>query len=488
MPKYSGEQILAERERRRMSRREMAEATGLTQGIIGNIEKGSPIKLKYMDAIDAFMSGADVALTAPPTVTEPAAASPPAPDPFPPGDIVFLADSDDDDDESLLVDFIKGEVDNGFTPVPPSSLSAPEPHFTEPQATTPPPVIETPVTVGRLISNSEVQTYKRCKRKWWLAWYRHLKMKSESPTGARAIGTWVHKALQMWYVPDGEVRTDPREALERVLLEINTIVTQHATALATNADDGGFAAETIVQAFRKDADLSRAMVDGYVEWLQSTGSDSTYHVIAPEQKITAPIPFEVAYPEPVQIVGKLDVRLLRTSDNVRLFMDHKTVASIDRATKMLYMNEQMLHYLLLEHLQYLSNPVGAEDSFVDGALYNMLRKVKRTGNAKPPFYQRVEVRHNNHEIHSYVQHLTGTVREMLATETQLNNSIGEHQVLAPPSPRDDCTWSCDFYSVCPLFDDGSRAEDFVSQYFEEVGHLDYYEDSLLDATTTTETQ
>src|SRR5690348_16272394 len=35
----------------------------------------------------------------------------------------------------------------------------------------------------RFISNSEVQTFKDCRRRWWLAYYRKLGLKVESPLG-----------------------------------------------------------------------------------------------------------------------------------------------------------------------------------------------------------------------------------------------------------------------------------------------------------------
>lgn len=469
MAAFTGEDLLAERKRRKLSRRELSELVGLSQGVIKNLEDGRDIKPHEEAALRNFMGGGDGEAEPTPPTSESEGDPPSLPFDVPP---LFLIDPEDDDDTELVT--VINEP-HEFVPhlVQPEPEPTPDITFADDVVPLSPPAV--PVVVGRLISNSELQTFKRCRRKWWLGWYRHLRMKMDRPAGARAIGTWVHLALAQYYVPDGTTRTDPREALERVLLEVNTVVTQYAGELVRASDDGGFSAEAIVQDFKKDADMARAMVEGYVQWLEDTGADSGLTVMSSEQMIAAPFD-KVTHNEDVYVVGKLDVRARRNIDGARMFLDHKTVASIDRAQKMLHMNEQMLHYKLLEQLQPES---AIEGELTGGALYNMLRKVKRTGNAKPPFFQRVEVQHNNHEVEAYVMHLTSTANDMLQAERSLREGMPS-QYIAPPSPRDDCTWSCDFYHVCPLFDDGSRAEDMVANYYVETEHLDYYGDSLAE--------
>ena len=62
-----------------------------------------------------------------------------------------------------------------------------------------PPVWNGPVLT---ISNSEIQTYKSCKRKWYLTYYLELGLRRESQTGTgpRELGTRVHAALRAYYV------------------------------------------------------------------------------------------------------------------------------------------------------------------------------------------------------------------------------------------------------------------------------------------------
>ena len=39
------------------------------------------------------------------------------------------------------------------------------------------------------LSNSEIQVFKDCRRKWWLNYYRRLQPKKKEFTGALALGS-----------------------------------------------------------------------------------------------------------------------------------------------------------------------------------------------------------------------------------------------------------------------------------------------------------
>jgi hypothetical protein len=49
-----------------------------------------------------------------------------------------------------------------------------------------------------------------------------------------------------------------------------------------------------------------------------------------------------------------------------------------------------------------------------------------------------------------------------------------HQAIAYPRPSRDCTWKCPFYAVCPMFDDGSAAEEAIAEMFVESDPYAYY--------------
>lgn len=315
----------------------------------------------------------------------------------------------------------------------------------------------------RRISNSEIQTFKDCRRKWWLAWYRGLRAKRESPVGALRSGTRVHRALEVLYVPEGEVAGSPLVRLAEVARE-DLRVYEEACAEWNERPD-----PEVVRRFHKDLDLERAMVEGYLEWLEDSGVDSEIIVVAPEQELAVPAQRVSQFFPEVELIGKLDVRVQRISDGKRLFMDHKTAASLTDGIRELRQNEQMLFYHILE----LHQLVESDDERCVGALYNMLKKVKRTTSATPPFYRREFIPHNDDEIESFKLRLLGVIDEMMQVESMLATGL-THQYVTYPRPNRDCSWKCEFYQLCPMFDDGSRAEDMVADRFEERNPLDRY--------------
>lgn len=304
----------------------------------------------------------------------------------------------------------------------------------------------------RFIANSEIQTFKRCRRKWWLAWHRGLVAKTESPVGVRQVGDRLHRALRLHYAPGPAV--DLLEALEHEIA---------VDAAGLNDDTDA----EIRKQFTDEANLERIMLEGYLAWLAETGADAELEVISAETYIEAPAPGH----EDVALIGKIDVRVRRISDGAHLFIDHKSVGNLTQPVLTLPLDEQMKHYHLLERLQ------GSEHPTV-GALYNMLRRVKRTQRANPPFYARVEVRHNDHEIENFKTRLDGEIADILAVGTALDEGA-PHQLVAYPRPSRDCTWDCPFFAVCPMFDDGSRAEAMLEQYFDKRDPLQYYLDDVL---------
>jgi hypothetical protein len=364
-------------------------------------------------------------------------------------DPVTVALADDDSPEDVLVEFAPEPVT-----IPTIEL-LPEPEvkhkFVVPEGSYP-------------VSNSELQTWKRCRRKWWLAWYRKLALQTETFVGVRSVGDRIHRALQQWYVPDGRPRVDPRDALERVIVEDWTQVAQ--LARERNVDDDqlrGLAAE-----FAKSTNLERAMIEGYVQWLEETGADSELRITSSETPLQAQL--ELSDGRPVTVIGKLDVRATRVVDGVNLFLDHKTVGDLKSPAVTLPQNEQMLHYMLLE---WLNTPEG--EKRCDGALYNMLKRSKRTDRATPPFYDRVEVRHNPYELAAYRRRLLGATRNIMDAVDALDR--GElHFDVVYPSPTPNCKWDCDFFAVCNLFDDGSAGtDDMINVLYRETDPHDRYD-------------
>jgi CRISPR/Cas system-associated exonuclease Cas4 (RecB family) len=262
------------------------------------------------------------------------------------------------------------------------------------------------------MSNSEIQTFKDCRRKWWLGYYRGLKPKNKDFTGALALGSRIHAALEDYY----ENGTPLLEA--------------HAKLVST------------------EKEILLAELE----------------VVSNEETITMPL-----YNGEVELTGKLDMRVRRKADGVRMFRDFKTVGgSLSDFANLAPMNEQILTYMLLEQ----SKP--DEEHRSEGGIFTMLKKVKRSARAAPPFYDQIEVRHNVFTLRSFWDRIHGTIADMMRVRKALDD--GESPSFhAYPRPSRDCKWKCQFFTVCTMMDDGSAAEQAISEMFVEGDPYDYYD-------------
>ena len=493
--------------RSRYSRRALAEALGSTHAKIANLEKGRTptdaeadvVRMLWRGSPDLLVDGpsddtssddiatfvSDVTIPRDDTVATTAETSPPEDVRYDwkalaerastaaPGD-TYLGEVDGVE----CFDVGNAQVPNGDpvapagTPETGDAVATSEPRMEPPTPPSPEELfvltysrvaagVASPTELSLLdnlfrVSNSEVQTFKNCPRRWFLAYYLRLRLRESSATGPRAIGTRVHKALAQWYVPHGTPRVDPRDALERLIVEDWTAVVRENPSVETDDPE-------LTKKFTAEADLQRIMLEGYIQWLAETGDDSLYTVVGSEQYAEVDMPGVPG----VRMIARLDARVRREHDGARLFLETKTVGEFTTVVRALPMDEQTLWYQLLETLR------PDESERVAGALYNMLRKVKRGVTARPPFYQRAEVLHNAHTVDSFRLRLRGTVSRILDTRQRLDSGA-DHREVAYPTPTRDCAWRCDFFAICTLLDDGSRADAAIAQFYEPGDPLSYY--------------
>lgn len=312
------------------------------------------------------------------------------------------------------------------------------------------------------ISNSELQVFKSCRRKWWLTYYRELGLRHDKKNayGPAQLGTRIHFALEMMYRAD----ENPIEVINE----------SYAEDIQYLEENGG--SDDAIMKLRKEQDLARAMIEGYIDWVRDEAIDEGMTYIESE----AVVQVDSAVPG-VKLRGKLDQVWERKSDGARLFRDFKTVPNFSGPKDMLEMDEQMKFYHLLEYL-YSIQETGKEPVWrTDGALYTMLRKVKRTAAAKPPFYEQISASHNMAELKTMYVRVTVVVEEIVAARLKMAEMekmedlpVDAHHYVFPPRPSRDCSWSCDFVAVCPMFDDGSNAEGFIKEYYERIDPHERY--------------
>lgn len=309
------------------------------------------------------------------------------------------------------------------------------------------------------VSQSEFRTFQDCPRRWYITYYRELGLPKEiGKTGARELGTNIHLALERLY----RHGVSPLETINTIYLDQISVV---------SADD--FAAvdkDTMLKELRDEHELAKLMVEGYLEWAEQEGIDAGMEFISAEEDIQVPsgIPG-------VLLRGKLDQRWRRKIDGAIVFRDWKTAQELTTPARYLPMDPQFLTYALLEHLKALieETPDNPRPR-TGGGLYTMLRKVKRTARAKPPFFGQIEVRFNKASLQSHWTHVHKVLEDIVRARQALDSGSDHHWV-TPPRPSKDCTWKCDFFAICPMFDDGSNIDGLLREYYVHVDPYERYE-------------
>ena len=295
------------------------------------------------------------------------------------------------------------------------------------------------------LSNSELQTFKDCRRRWWLTYYRGLKPKHQDMTGPLAMGSRIHAALDAHYAQGVPLLTAHAELIE-----------QDKQLLLQDFRD--------VSNLETEGELGRIMLEGYEQWVEENGIDAELEMISTEETIIAPL-----FNGEVELQGKLDMRVRRKADGVRMFRDFKTVGgSLSEFSNMAHMNEQVMTYMLLESTKT------DEKERSEGGIFTLLKKVRRTAAAKPPFYDQIEIRHNIFTMRSFWNRIHGTITDLMRVRQALDSGES-HAFNAYPKPSRDCKWKCQFFAICPMFDDGSAAEQALSEMYEETDPYAYYD-------------
>jgi hypothetical protein len=309
------------------------------------------------------------------------------------------------------------------------------------------------------ISNSEIQMFLKCRRRWMLSYYQNWKNREPAVTGALALGSRVHAALEVYYKGTGP------------LLEQYDLLMDEDRMLAASMGQD-------LTTLEQEGELGKLMLEGYQEWVAEEGIDSIYKVIGVEEILSYPM-----LEGRVHLIGKIDLRVVDLRDDAQLVLDHKTTAAFGDFESWAHMNPQLMTYQTLDYV----NRIGPDaDKRLAGGVFRLLKKVKRGTRAKPPFYGQHEVRHNVFTLRSFWTRTQGTLRDMMWVRDQLDAGI-DHREVAYPTPTRDCRWWCPFFQVCSLMDDGSvdptnvDGDPMFLDLYVKGNPYDYYSDK--DETT-----
>lgn len=303
------------------------------------------------------------------------------------------------------------------------------------------------------ISNSEIQTFKSCRRRWFLGSYLGLQEKEKSHLGPLPLGTRVHNALEVFY-RDGVDPVDEYNRLHRIDAK--------KFKESPQADD-----EKAVKKFNEEGELGRLMLEGYMDWLEDTNADDDIEYVSQEEQLR----YTFENDSRVELIGKVDARIKRRSDGSLADLDFKTAAPSNFSYYLQYVefSEQLKHYNLLE---MLSN----KDHKVDGGRYRVLKKVKRSGRAAPPFYADIDVRFNRKEMESFWIRITGTIRDIMAVRDGLDDGQDDRYLAYPSQKMDWVCGSCPFSKMCVMMDDGSDFEGYALDHFVQGDPNERYND------------
>lgn len=306
------------------------------------------------------------------------------------------------------------------------------------------------------VSQSDLGVFKGNRRDWFLGCYLGLSPRDEPVYGPLRLGTRVHAALEQYYGYGHD--------LVESYIDI-------ARAERESLEAGGVVFD--FTAWEKETDLGRIMLQGYVEWLEETGAEADLEVIGAEEKLSYTFDIDG---KPVELRGKIDLRVRDTFTGQHLVVDWKTTANMDWLTAAAPTSEQLLTYMTLERLVNKDNP----KFYLQGARYTMLRKHRRGDRAKPPFYGIVEVHHNETRLRNFYLQLYGVISDYVRVVEALDAGV-DHRLVAYPNPGYS-KWS-PFNSVSQMMDDGSDVESMLADLFVQRDPHARYEDHKDDHTS-----
>ena len=202
---------------------------------------------------------------------------------------------------------------------------------------------------GYEVSNSEIKAFRQCRRRWWLTYILKLRKRDVPLVGPLPLGSRVHKALELYYKGEEGLL----EAHQRLADDSRLLVMMEGSDLGK---------------FDEEAELGRLMLEGYLEWAAEEGIDANLEVIGVEEVLKYPM-----LGGAVTLMGKLDLRVRDKMNDTKFVLDFKTAANFNEFNTTGHLNPQPKTYQMLDALTH------PEEERIEGSIYRLLKKVKRTG-------------------------------------------------------------------------------------------------------------
>lgn len=289
-------------------------------------------------------------------------------------------------------------------------------------------------------SNSEVDTFRQCRRKWMLSYHMSIRPRVRDVRFPTQTGNVVHGAFEVFYLNGGIHGEDADEKARTFLRELR------------DTELGEFGPEQH-DVIRKAHSVADASFESYLHWITETGIDNNLEILGPEEKLAMPGPLDGT-----ELNGRIDLlaRDKITGDIVVIDLKLVTTSIADKI-RMLHMDTQAKTYALLAREKF-GKPVRVS--------FRIVKANQRTSKTKGPQEEEYQIHLNDKQLDVYWEQLRGIMGEAIQTSARLD--AGEaHQTVCFPSPSSECSWKCDFFGVCPMLDDPlSDAEFILNDSFE----------------------
>lgn len=304
-----------------------------------------------------------------------------------------------------------------------------------------------------ITSYSSIQGYASCPRSWYLKDLRRLAPAQERRSGALWFGGRIHNALEAWC--DGTV-PDPVTAWHAICA--------HEFAVAAENEEP-------TDQLSKDATLGLVMLEGFMGWWPSRGEEQEYEQLAVEEQHHDILSIDVDdVPVDIRLNGKLD-RVLRHRETGNVVIgDWKTTDKLEETAfaELSQSSQPRIYRALLAKTR--------PELPVTGIRYTMLRKVKRTAAAKPPFYFDLDLDLSDYDVSQHMRRTRAVIRQMLAAKHAIEEGV-DHRDAAPWTRSWKCA-SCPFRNPCMLMQSTGMeaAEAMLEDSFIERDPFERYDE------------
>ena len=274
-----------------------------------------------------------------------------------------------------------------------------------------------------ILSNSEISTFKRCRKKWYYAYKEKLKPKI--PDAKLMFGNGIHIALAEYYQKYFLFKNVKGDGQNLLLNSFKTWAKNEFKKICLNSNNDPTIVEQTKNLIKKGLKLLKAYYDFSI-------MNDNFKILKAEKRIELPIMKNLIF------AAKADA--LIKDDNGLWLMEHKTTSTLDYSSKNLVLDEQATRYLWAFSEYYKKD--------INGVLYNFLCKTKT------PKFKREKV----YRTPEFLKEIKSQL--LLEFEDMRKPNIYR-------SPDISCNWSCEFKELCVAELDKSDVEYLKDSLYEK---------------------